>query len=261
MSAYSIELKHVCTSITNVKTRGQMGHVEIDGERICTLLAKAGHKIIGSKEEQMEQILAWLENESIPANSVKNLSTLKDIFNPKSSIDDLVMLSHDVKVNVDYDYKRKLNSDGTTSPFRTIDEMTKYRGSANYLRNVKKQRASASEVAYCAYLAKQNVRRGSSPRKFAINHFLRALVQQVSPFVRFECSYEVIGEILRDYGVSSSHLKNAKRFPFKANVIANTGSNRKLIRGMLKALNYEDKKEVFQKFFDILIFKEVSQWN
>jgi hypothetical protein len=238
-----------------------MGHVEIEGERICTLLAKAGHKIIGSNEEQMKQIEAWMEDDSIRTNTVRNLSTLKDIFNPKSSVDDLVMVSHDVKVNVDYDFKRKLNSDGTTSPFRNIDEMTKYRGSANYLRNVKKQRASASEVAYCAHLAKQNVRRGSSPRKFAINHFLRALVQQVSPFVRFDCSYEVLSEILRDDGVSASHLKNAKRFPFKANVIANTGSNRKLIRGLLKALNYEDKKEVFQKFFDILIFKEVSQWN
>jgi hypothetical protein len=234
-----------------------MGHVEIEGERICTLLAKAGHKIIGSNEEQMKQIEAWMEDDSIRTNTVRNLSTLKDIFNPKSSVDDLVMVSHDVKVNVDYDFKRKLNSDGTTSPFRNIDEMTKYRGSANYLRNVKKQRASASEVAYCAHLAKQNVRRGSSPRKFAINHFLRALVQQVSPFVRFDCSYEVLSEILRDDGVSASHLKNAKRFPFKANVIANTGSNRKLIRGLLKALNYEDKKEVFQKFFDILIFKEV----
>lgn len=258
MSASSIELKHVCTSITNLKTRGQMGHVEIESERICTLLAKAGHKLFGPKEEQMEQILAWLEDESIPTNSVKNLSTLKDIFNPKSSVDDLVMVSHDVKVNVDYDYKRKPNSDGTTSPFCNIDEMIKYRGSANYLRNVKKQRASACEVAYCAHLAKQNVRRGSSPKKFAINHFLRGLVQKVPPFVGFDCGYEVISEILREYGVSASHLKNAKRFPFKANVIANTASNRKLIRGLLKALNYEDKKEVFQKFFDILIFKEVQ---
>ncbi len=258
MSAFSIELKHVCTSITNVKTRGQMGYIEMEGERICTLLAKAGHKLSGSKEEQMEQIAVWLKDESIPTNAVKNLSTLKDIFSQKSSADDLVMIARGVKVNVDYDYKRKLNSDGTTAPFCNIDEMTKYRGSANYLRNVKKQRASAQEVAYCAHLAKQNVRRGSSPRKFAINHFLRALVQKVPPFVEFECSYEVIGEILKDYGVSASRLKNAKRFPFKANVISNTGSNRKLIRGMLKALNYEDSKENFEQFYNLLIFKEVQ---
>lgn len=258
MSALSIELKHVCMSITNLKTRGQMGYADIDGERICTLLAKAGHKLSGPKEEQMNQLMVWLGDTSIPINRVQNLSTLKEIFNTKSGVDDLVMVPHDVKVNVDYDYKRKLNNDGTTLPFRDIDEMTKYRGSANYLRNVKKQRASASEVAYCTHLTKQKLRRGSSPRKFAINHFLRALVQQVTPFVRFECSYEVLSEILRDYGVSPSHLKNAKRFPFKANVIANTGSNRKLIRGMLKALNYEDSKENFEQFYNLLIFKEVQ---
>lgn len=258
MSAFSIELKHVCSSITVFKTRGYMGYVDIDGERMCTLLAKAGHKLSGTKEEQAAQILAWLADESITTYPVQNLSSLKEIFNTKSSIDDLVMVTREVKVNVDYDYKRKLNSDGTTSPFRNIEEMTKYRGSANYLRNVKKQRASASEVAYCAHLAKQNVRRGSSPRKFAINHFLRALVQQVPPFVRFDCGYEVLSEILREYGVSASHLKNAKRFPFKANVVANTGSNRKLIRGILKALNYEDSKENFEQFYNLLIFKEVQ---
>ena len=260
MSASSIELKHVCTSITNIKTRGQMGYVEIEGDRICTLLAKAGHKIIGSKEEQMKQIEVWLTDDSIPTNTVRNLSTLKEVMNPSNTIRDVIMVSHDVKVNVDYDFKRKLNSNGTTLPFRTIDEMTKFRGSANYLRNIKRQRANPTMVAYCAHLAKQNVRQSSSPRKFAINHFLRALVQKISPFVEFDCSYEVLSEILKEYGVSTSRLKSAKRFPFKANVIANTSSNRKLIRELLKALNYEDNEEVFQKFFDILIFKEVSQW-
>lgn len=111
-----IEIKHVATEVTNIKTRGQVGFYEYEGVKYPTVLAKAGNKIDGSKLEQAMELLKMFYDDEIAYNEVSTLASLRDIVDPTKAVNDLVSVKTCVKVNTDYDFKRRpvnVDSDGT----------------------------------------------------------------------------------------------------------------------------------------------------
>lgn len=73
---------------------------------ICTLLAKAGHKVGGSKNEQAYWIMEHYEDKEIYNYSFTTLASIQDIINDESPIEDLVSLPQERIISLDYDYKR-----------------------------------------------------------------------------------------------------------------------------------------------------------
>lgn len=254
----ALEIKHIATKVTNYKTRAQTGTVTIDNEDIATLLARGGNKLQGTKEDQILQLKEWYDSDKIEVNEYSVLASLRDIINPDSHINDLVSLSTKSKVNLDYEYKRKLLPDGSTVPFKNMNEMRVYRGCSNNIR-ANGERIKVNNVELAVHRSKQNVKRRGSNIEFVKRHFLRALIQGVYPFVKIECTYSTILKMLKDFEVTEYQLKNAKRSPYKFNVISNDTSSRKLIRKMLDALNYN--ADQYKKFYEILLFKSVSNIN
>jgi len=111
-----IEIKHIATEVTNLKTRGQVGFYEYEGVEYPTVLAKAGNKIAGSKLEQGTELLKMFYDNSIVYNDVTTLASIRDILDPKKAVNDLVSVTTCVKVNTDYDFKRRpvnVDSDST----------------------------------------------------------------------------------------------------------------------------------------------------
>ncbi|WP_310438732.1 DNA polymerase [Sulfuricurvum sp.] len=111
-----IEIKHIATEVTNLKTRGQVGFYEYEGVQYPTVLAKAGNKIDGSKLEQSTELLKMFYDDEIAYNEVTTLASMRDILDPKKAVNDLVSVTTRVKVNTDYDFKRRpanVNSDST----------------------------------------------------------------------------------------------------------------------------------------------------
>lgn len=224
---------------------------------IYPLLAKVGHKLPGDHAEQAKALWEHYKDEGIETYEMNRLSTLQDILDQKSSISDLVMLSETRKFSLDYDYKRNLDSEGYTTPHQTMDDFLKYRGVVNNLRDNKKQRATPDQVDIYYTRAKQHVRLSGSNRDDCVRHFIRALVQGVHPFSIHRVSYVDVSKTLRDFDVTISKLKNAKRAPFVANVVFNNSANRSCIRRMLKALGYESDNN-YKEWIDLLVHKGLS---
>ena len=222
------------------------------------LLAKVGHKLEGSKDEQAQELWEHFYDEGIETYVMKRLSTFRDIIDEKSPIDDIIMLSETRKYSLDYDYKREPFSDGSTVPFQTIHDIVRYRGVASTLRDKKKQRATLKDVKYYQdrSRSKQNVRMRGGKIADCKRHFLRALTQEVKPFQPFG-SYGQVLQSLRGFDISVDMLKNAKRSPFTANVVFNSNANRKCIRDMLKGLGYKSDDN-YQAWLDLLIHKGLS---
>ena len=220
------------------------------------LLAKVGHKIAGSKDEQAVILWRHYHDEDIQTYEMNRLSTLQEILNSKSSIDDLIMLTEVRKYSLDYDYKREVLKGGATRPHKKMDDFKRFRAVVNNLREKKKIRATPERVAYFQTRAKQNVRSRGTSQADCVRHFLRALVQGVKPFGKHD-SYIDLVKVLKDFGVTVDKLKNAKRTPFVGGVIFNSSSNRSCIRKMLKRLKYKSDGK-YQAFLDLLIHKGLS---
>ncbi len=227
-----------------------------DKRIIYPLLAKVGHKLNGSKEEQAKALWEHFYDKEIETYEMKRLSTFRDVIDENSPIEDIIMLSETRKYSLDYDYKRKPLSDGTTIPFQTIHDVVRYRAVVATLRDKKKVRATLDKVEFYQSRSKQNVRMRGGTLGDCKRHFLRALTQQVHPFNPFG-SYTQVLQSLRYFEVSVDMLKNAKRTPFVANVIMNSSENRTYIRKMLKALGYTSTNK-YKEWIDLLIHKGLS---
>jgi len=220
------------------------------------LLAKVGHKLEGTPDEQAQDLWKHFYDEDIENYEMKRLSTFRDVIDKNSPIEDIVMLTELRNFSLDYDYKRQLLPDGTTKPFETIHDVVRYRAVVATLRDKKKVRATLDDVEYYQSRAKQNVRMRGGTLKDCKRHFLRALTQEVHPFKPFG-SYTQVVQSLRYFDISMDMLKNAKRNPFVANVVMNNGENRKYIRAMLKVLGYTSEDN-YQAWLDLLIHKGLS---
>ena len=227
-----------------------------DKRIIYPLLAKVGHKLNGSKEEQAKALWEHFHDKEIEIYEMKRLSTFRDVIDENSPIEDIIMLSEKRKYSLDYDYKRELLSDGTTRPHKTVHDIVCFRAVVSTLRDKKNQRAIPNDVKTYKDRSKQNVRMRFSNKEDCLRHFLRALTQCVYPFK----SYNGYGQLLSDLGrfnVTMDKLKNARRTPFVANVVFNNSANRKYIRVMLEALNYTSNNK-YKEWIDLLIHKGLS---
>ncbi len=227
-----------------------------DKRVIYPLLAKVGHKLEGSKEEQAKKLWEHFYDADIETYELKRLSTFRDVIDGDSPIEDIIMLSETRKFSLDYDYKRKPLSNGTTEPFETIHDVVRYRAVVATLRDKKKVRATVYKVDFYQERSRQHVRMRGGTLKDCKRHFLRALTQQVHPFQAFG-SYTQVLRSLRYFDISMDMLKNAKRNPFVANVVMNSSENRKCIRDMLKVLGYTSDDK-YQAWLDLLIHKGLS---
>lgn len=221
----------------------------------CTLLAKVGHKISGTEEEQADILYKEYYEPDINKYTMKRLSTIHDILN-NNDINDLVVLDETRTFSLDYDYKRKPIDEHNTMPHETMEDFLRYRNCAQNIREKKKIRATPELVNQYQHRSKNNVRKRGSDKQDCIRHFLRALLQDVTPFKKVH-TYVELAQKLAHYGVSMNNLKNANRKPFVANVIFNNSCNRRLIRKMLKTLNVQSDNN-YQEYLDILICPSIS---
>lgn len=226
---------------------------------IFPLLAKVGHKVHGDRDEQARTLWQHYYDKDIETYEQKRLSTITEVLFAENPIDDVVMLTEVKKYGLDYDYKREVLSDGSTKAFNSVDDVKLYRGVVQTLRGKKGLRATPELVHYYANRSKQNVRSRGSATGDCIRHFIRALVQGVSPFKREVPKYSFIVNRFRGtkVNITVNMLKNAKRRPFVANVIFNSTSNRKLIRFMLERLGYESDDN-YSAWLELLMNRGLS---
>jgi hypothetical protein len=223
---------------------------------IYPLLAKVGHKLNGTDEEQAKALWDHFYDKEIETYTMKRMSTFRDVIDKNSPIEDIIMLSETRKYSLDFDYKRKPVKGGSTVPHQTIVDVNIYRGVVSTLRDKKKLRATPELVEYYQHRTKANVRQRFSNKEDCLRHFLRALTQCVHPFESYD-GYVSIVITLKDYGVTMDKLKNARRVPFTAGVVFNNSTNRTYIRKMLKALGYTSPDN-YQAWLDLLIHKGLS---
>ena len=228
-------------------------------ETIYPLLAKVGHKLpYDNNHKQAEVLWTHFYDEDIQTYEMNRLSTLHDILNPNSCINDLIMLSETRKYSLDYDYKREVLSDGSTKPHKTINDFKRFRSVVNTLREKKKLRATPELVTFYASRAKQGVRLRGSQLDDCTRHFCRGLVQGVYPFNPSPPKYNYLINVLsKGFKITADKLKNAKRNPFVANMVLNTLSNRTTIRAMLKELGYESDNN-YNDWLALLMNKGLS---
>lgn len=251
-----IEIKHVANKVVNIKTRGQVGIYEENGKSICTLLAKAGHKVQGSQDEQAQWILNHYKDARINKYNFTTLSNIQEIINEYSPIDDLVSIPQERIISLDYDYKRYPINAHDTAPHRDINQFIKFRQSAEYLKRLG-ERASVDSVDYKYKRALQNIRKTGSNKEFCMRHILRALLHDVKPFTKPAMSYAALASHLREYGVTVSKIKHAKGAKFTPNMVQDTTGNRAFIRKVLKHLKYETTTK-YSQYLELLLHKKIS---
>ncbi|MDD2699374.1 MAG: DNA polymerase [Arcobacteraceae bacterium] len=251
-----IEIKHTANEILNIKTRGQVGFYK--GEyTTCTLLAKAGHKVGGTQEEQASWIIKHYDDKEIETYHFTTLAGIQNIMNEDSPIEDIVSLPQTRIISLDYDFKRYPLNATDTAPHKDINQFMKYRQSADYLKRLK-QRASVDAVDYKYKRALQNVRQVGSSKAFCVRHILRGVVHGVEPFGKLSKTYTSLASTLRIFGVTVSQIKHAKSSRFTPNMIEDTSGNRSLIRTILKALGYSKSKTNYGEFLELLLHKKIS---
>lgn len=224
--------------------------------RVCTFLAKAGHKVKGSQDEQAEWVLKHYTDKKVEKYSFTVLAGIQDIIDEDSSIEDLVNIQEERVISLDYDYKRYPINSHDTRPVKDLNEFKKVRQGLDYLRRLG-QRATVDAVDYKVKRAEQKVRKRGSNKSFCARHILRALIQEVKPFKKLDLSYSQIAFLLREYGVSLSQIKHAKSSRFASNMIQDTTGNRSYIRKILKLLSIETNSN-YKEFLEILLYKKIS---
>jgi len=248
-----IEIKHLANKVLNIKTRGQIGYVN---DSICTLLAKAGHKVAGTQDEQASWIVKHYSDKEIEKYKFTTLAGIQEIINEESPIEDIVSLPQERIISLDYDYKRYPIGENETAPHKNINQFMKYRQSADYLKRLR-QRASIDAVDYKYKRALQNVRKTGSNRAFCTRHMLRAIVHGVKPFMKLEYSYSRLAVEMREFGVSLSQIKHAKGSRFTPYMIEDTSGNRSHIRKVLKTIGYKSVDN-YGEFLEVLLHKKIS---
>lgn len=236
-----------------------VGRQELIVSRVCyPLLAKVGHKLTGSKDEQAQEFWKHYYDEEIETYEMNRFGSIQEILSEDNPIDDFIMLSEKRKWSMDYDFKRKPIGNGKTVPHTVMNDFLRHRQSSSNIREKKGLRATIERVDYYQSRAKQNVRGRGSARADCIRHWLRAQMQAVHPFTKIEgVSFSQIAKKLSDYEVSISNIKDARRNVFIQNMVLNSSVNRRTIRDLLKLFNYETDDN-YQGFLDLLIHKGIS---
>lgn len=251
-----IEIKHVSTAVTNVKTRAQIG-LYTEGERsIATILAKGGHSLKGNQDEQASWMLEHYEDENIRQYGFNTLSNIQDIVSETNPVDDLVSLPQKRKISLDYDYKRYPVNATDTSPHKNVNQFMKYRQSMGYLRRLN-QRATVNAVEYKYNLAEQGIRKTGSNREFCIRHILRGLLHGVKPFSIPTLSRTKLAFLLQEFGVTVSKLGHAKESVFTPYMISDTNGNRALIRKVLRKLGIRTRTN-YKNYLELLLHKKIT---
>ncbi len=251
-----IEIKHVANRVMNFKTRGQVGFYDSEDGTVCTILAKAGYKVAGNKDEQAQWMMEHYEDAEIQKYEFTTLSSIKEIVDEDIVIEDLVSLPQERIISLDYDYKRYPINERETAPHRDINQFNKYRQSADYLKRLK-QRASTDAVDYKYRRAEQGIRKTGSNKEFVARHMLRALIHGVKPFKELEMSYSRLAIALREYGVTTSKVKHARGARFTPNMVQDTSGNRAIIRKILRALEYKTTSD-YKPFLELLLHKKIT---
>ncbi len=225
--------------------------------KICTILAKAGHKILGDKNTQALWIEEHYQDKKILKYKFHRLAGLQEIIDEKSSIDDLVSIEEERIISLDYDFKRYPINSHDTRPIRDINEFKKVRQSVDYLKRLF-QRASIDNVDYKFQRAKQGIRKTGSNKQFVVRHILRGLLHKVKPFYDLNLSYTQLSIRLNEYGVTISQIKHAKNSSnFSPNMIADTTLNRSYIRKILRLLDIRTNNN-YKEFLELLLHKKIT---
>lgn len=157
-----LEIKHVADEVESIKTRGQIGYLP-SGQ--VTILAKCGHRPPSSTDQQdtMTSEGNWLREhverarqgrDLIDSYEQETLPSIKTILESEGTLD-LTTQVRSRKVNIDYDYKRKIVRDPEnknqispfTVPHRNRSEMLQYRNEMESIRrNRSKKKVNKEEV-------------------------------------------------------------------------------------------------------------------
>lgn len=149
-SSHYLEVKGAASRVDGIRSRGQVATLD-DGT--VTILAKCGHRPprpgSGTDAEIKTAEGQWLldhvnnaqqEDALIETYQTQTLPSFAKIIAPGGP-DDMVMVQQEKKVNVDYDWKRKIQSAGEASgvspvtvPHQTVTEVVQHRRAMKRIR-------------------------------------------------------------------------------------------------------------------------------
>lgn len=224
--------KHRVAQVVAMKTRGQMTGESIPGYPI--VLAKAGVKPLAESADHNEYMLGLYLNREFGEKHPRNsLSSMRDMWMNES---DLVACSHDITLNLDFDFKRRpidpvaLSVPGyikphlafDTLPWETVDhaERAYISFKAWSARNKRVLKSLADFEDFSSYLSQyeaihlRNLQvRADGSFGVLKRQFLRAWVRELWGFSRDGWIYETLVGHFADRGfhMTLMDVKNAKR--------------------------------------------------
>lgn len=266
------EIKHMADKVVSVKTRGQIGQLET-GE--VTLLARFGHKVplseIFDDPEEYKRVMEaggvvrdtadaeWLldcleriENgrDEIDSYNSISLTSTRKMLESKGELD-LIKCVTPKKINLDYDYKRKLlRAEGEDShpqiipftvPHKNLAEMRQYRLQMEAIR--KTGRVARPEMVIHRVAVKGRTTRISGGEPATVTRqFIRGVTQGKILLKEKIPPYHVFAEKLNIHALqrpdlssrdtktwSCNDIKNAKRGAWEPGCILPNGSLEALV--------------------------------
>jgi hypothetical protein len=209
--------KHVGDEALILKTRGYL--LRWKGKQ--TFLAKCGHKI--SNADDLE---ALYYDEKIEPLPVTSLVSMQDIAQGKQV--DLVQVTTKRRANADYDFKRVLHPDGTTTLPETVADIIECRMASDAVRR-SGRRATVDAVA----LYRSGVQQRGGSEAAMRRQVLYAIAHSMAGWRPKGIKDKDIALLL---GVSPDALKNAKRRKFLSRSLPAGPLLEKVIKDIAKKL-------------------------
>lgn len=208
-----VEVKHVGDNAVVMKTRGYILRAGTAVQHI----AKCGHQIHGSADAQGARLDAYHTSDEIGTWHVSTLSSTQKIWDRK--VKDLIKLSEERRVNVDFDFKIIPDGFGGFRPPEDLQEFLSIRETVDNIRRHPKpdefghtrpaKRATIDRVL----ISRAGIRIRGSEEESLRRMFLYAITQDIAGlYPRDNTGRKITQSALADRaGISVTDIKNAKR--------------------------------------------------
>ena len=212
-----VEVKHVGDNAYVLKTRGYVLRAGNEVQHI----AKCGHQLQGSVDEQADHLDAYRNSEDIGTWRLSHLASAQKIWDRK--VKDLIRLEpEERRVNVDFDFKVIPDGVGGFRPPKDLEEFQTIRETSDNIRRKPKpdvngcvrpaKRATIDRVL----LARAGLRVRGTEEETLRRMFLYAIAQNILElYPRNGEGYMITQlELAGRAGVSITDIKNARRRKF-----------------------------------------------
>lgn len=186
-----VSIKYVGDEARTWKTR--INAFLLDDERVSS--------VHGSLKMELEALMEYHNDKKIRKYTRNGLSTYNQLLTGK--LLDYVGKANEIQVNLDFDYKRELLDDGSTRPWKSVDDHLDARKAARYLRQKRKVKAT-QDLVNC-YMS--NVKVPTTTKAAVELQVLKAIVAPDSLWYQGLKNKEIIAKL----GVEQHDVGNAKR--------------------------------------------------